>query len=164
MERIIMDNYGVGQRKAKFLARQETALLMSKFHEQRYKEIGVTKYIWSTSNDGDRVRDDHKVLNNKVFFVTDADDETVDKFYSTSELFVLPSINEAEAFGIVQLEAMSRGLPVINTNLKSGVPFVSLDCVTVFTVNPMNVVELKNSILSCSLLDNSSWIFFSIFD
>jgi rhamnosyl/mannosyltransferase len=86
-------------------------------------------------------------LNNKVFFVTDADDETVDKFYSTSELFVLPSINEAEAFGIVQLEAMSRGLPVINTNLKSGVPFVSLDGVTGFTVNPMNVVELKNSIL-----------------
>jgi glycosyltransferase involved in cell wall biosynthesis len=85
-------------------------------------------------------------MQKKVSFVTDADDDTVDKFYMTSDLFVLPSINEAEAFGIVQLEAMSRGLPVINTNLKSGVPFVSLDGLTGFTVNPMNVIELKNSI------------------
>jgi len=65
MERMIMDNYGVGQRKAKFLARQETALLMSKFHEQRYKEVGVTKYKWSTSGD-ERVRHDHKILNGKI--------------------------------------------------------------------------------------------------
>lgn len=62
----IQQNYGVSQRKAAFLARQETKLLMSKFHEARYRSIGSTKYIWSTSND-ERVRLDHKLLNNKIF-------------------------------------------------------------------------------------------------
>lgn len=60
------DNYGVATRKAKFLARQETALLMSKFQETRYKDMGITKYRWSTAHD-ERVRKDHKELNGKIF-------------------------------------------------------------------------------------------------
>lgn len=59
-------NYGVSQRKAEFLARQETSLLLSKFRENRYAEIGITSYRWSTSHD-ERVRHDHRELNNKVF-------------------------------------------------------------------------------------------------
>lgn len=62
----IQHNYGVSQRKAEFLARQETSLLMSKFHEVRYKDIGIQKYKWSTSHDA-RVRKDHAELNGKVF-------------------------------------------------------------------------------------------------
>ena len=66
LERMIRDSYGVSQRKAEFLARQETSLLMSKFRETRYGEIGVNKYRWSTSHD-ERVRSDHRHLNGKVF-------------------------------------------------------------------------------------------------
>lgn len=62
----ITDNYGVSQRKAEFLARQETSLLMSKFHEVRYKDIGIDKYKWSTSHDK-RVRHDHAELNGEIF-------------------------------------------------------------------------------------------------
>lgn len=62
---------GVSQRKAKFLARQETSLLVSKYREFRYKDIGVTMYKWSTSHD-ERVRHnpkggDHKILDQKIF-------------------------------------------------------------------------------------------------
>ena len=64
-----------------------------------------------------------------------------------SDLLVLPPINEAEAFGVVQLEALSYGLPVINTNLRSGVPFVSLNDLTGYTVEPSNSDELKNAIV-----------------
>lgn len=64
--KIIQQNYGVSQRKAEFLARQETSNLMAKFRESRYGEIGVRKYRWSTSHD-ERVRSDHKHLNGKVF-------------------------------------------------------------------------------------------------
>lgn len=42
----IQASYGVSQRKAKFLARQETALLMAKFKQVRYEEAGSEGYIW----------------------------------------------------------------------------------------------------------------------
>lgn len=85
-------------------------------------------------------------LNNAVTFLKGISNEALKKVYQTADLFVLPSINEAEAFGVVQLEAMSNALPVINTNLKSGVPFVSLDGVSGITVQPKNSAAIKDAI------------------
>jgi SPP1 gp7 family putative phage head morphogenesis protein len=42
----IQRSYGVSHNKAKFLARQETSLLMTKFQETRYTEAGVLEYRW----------------------------------------------------------------------------------------------------------------------
>lgn len=44
--REIQKSYGVSARKAKFLARQETGLLMAKFKEARYQEAGIDEYHW----------------------------------------------------------------------------------------------------------------------
>ncbi len=66
MARIIETSYGVSKRKAAFLAEQETSLLVSKFREQRYREIGSPSYTWSTSRD-ERVRPDHRALDGKIF-------------------------------------------------------------------------------------------------
>lgn len=44
-------------------------------------------------------------------------DESVGGFYSLLDVFVLPSINNTEAFGMVQVEAMYCGTPVVATNL-----------------------------------------------
>lgn len=85
-------------------------------------------------------------ISHKVTFNSNANDEQLLKFYKEADLFVLPSINEAEAFGVVQLEAMANALPIINTNLESGVPFVSLNNYSGFTVEPKNVDELKIAI------------------
>lgn len=62
----IEENYQVGRNKAKFLARQETALLMSKLQETRYRDMGITRYRWSTGHDT-RVRHDHNLLNGNVY-------------------------------------------------------------------------------------------------
>ncbi|MBL7150388.1 glycosyltransferase family 4 protein [Candidatus Microgenomates bacterium] len=43
--------------------------------------------------------------------------EKMGKFYQIIDILVLPSINKTEAFGIVQVEAMLWGVPVIATNL-----------------------------------------------
>lgn len=82
----------------------------------------------------------------KVIFYRNISDAELSDLYQDSDLFVLPSINEAEAFGVVQLEAMSNALPVINTSLDSGVPFVSLNDYSGLTVKPKDVEELKSAI------------------
>ncbi len=90
-------------------------------------------------------------LENKITFWTNASDDDLMQFYKEAHLFILPSINEAEAFGVVQLEALGAGVPVINTRLKSGVPYVSLDGITGLTVTPGNsdeLAEAANKILS----------------
>lgn len=38
-------------------------------------------------------------------------------FYASMDVFALPSINSLEAFGIVQIEAMLAGVPVVVTDL-----------------------------------------------
>lgn len=63
----IKANYNVSLNKAKFLARQETSLLVATYRENRFKSIGCKRYKWSTSGDV-RVRDSHKALNGKIFF------------------------------------------------------------------------------------------------
>lgn len=43
----IRKSYGVSENKAKFLARQETSLLMAKFKQVRYQDAGVKRYRWA---------------------------------------------------------------------------------------------------------------------
>jgi glycosyltransferase involved in cell wall biosynthesis len=57
-------------------------------------------------------------------------------WYSASDFLVMPSTHITEGFGIVQIEAMASGRPVINTNLPTGVPEVSLHEVSGLTVEP----------------------------
>lgn len=64
--KIIQKSYGASKSKAKFLARQETSLLLATMKKSRYQEAGIQKYKWSTSHD-ERVRKDHKHLDNNIF-------------------------------------------------------------------------------------------------
>lgn len=42
----LVKNYGLSQNKAKFIARQESKLLMASFKEARYASAGVYEYTW----------------------------------------------------------------------------------------------------------------------
>lgn len=52
-----------------------------------------------------------------VEFLGRLSDEDLIKFYSSISVFVLPSINSLEAFGLVQIEAMLCNTPVVASNL-----------------------------------------------
>lgn len=62
---IIQKNNMVSENKAKFLARQETSLLTSKYRQERYTAIGSRSYKWRIR--GFNTRPDHRQLNNTVF-------------------------------------------------------------------------------------------------
>lgn len=67
-------------------------------------------------------------------------------FFKNAYSFILPSISKNENFGIVQLEAMIHSLPIITTNLKSGVPLVGIPNKTTLLVPPKDSLALKAKI------------------
>ncbi|MBU4266634.1 MAG: glycosyltransferase [Candidatus Altiarchaeales archaeon] len=77
-----------------------------------------------------------------VRFIVPEDDE-IPLLYSCCDVFVLPSVTRAEAFGITLLEAMASGKPTITTNM-SGMPSVVGD--TGILVKPKDSKELSKAI------------------
>lgn len=86
-------------------------------------------------------------LQDKVVLLGEISDKKYkNEIFEACDIFILPSIQRTESFAIVQLEAMRHGKPVINTNLGTGVNFVSIDKETGLTVEPKNVAQLTEAI------------------
>ncbi|MDR2649971.1 MAG: glycosyltransferase [Clostridiales bacterium] len=84
-------------------------------------------------------------ITDRVVFRGEVSDDELGEAFNQCDVFVLPSVAKSEAFGLVQIEAMARGKPVINTKLNSGVPYVSLNGVTGLTVPPGDVNALASA-------------------
>lgn len=90
-------------------------------------------------------------LANRVHLIGNATDEELVAYYDRADVFVLPSINRTESFGITQLEAMSRGTPVVCTEVGTGTTFINQNGETGLVVPPGDsaaLAEAVNRILS----------------
>lgn len=90
--------------------------------------------------------DENNLKNQVILLGAVSDKKQKEIYYQACDIFVLSSIQTSESFGIVQLEAMKYSKPVINTNLGTGVNYVSIDKETGLTVEPENVEQLTNAI------------------
>jgi rhamnosyl/mannosyltransferase len=106
--------------------------------------------IPSTRNDPQRKLLEKRVeelnLKNKVFFIDGVQGDDLIKFYQTCKLFVLPSIFKSEAFGIVLIEAMACGKPLISTELGTGTSYVNKNKTTGYVVKPKDSKVIARAI------------------
>jgi glycosyltransferase involved in cell wall biosynthesis len=87
-----------------------------------------------------------KGLADRIEFLGQLPDRDLVAYYHACDLFVLPSITNAEMFGVVQLEAMACRKPVISTDLPTGVSWVNQHGRTGYVVPPGNIGELAKAI------------------
>lgn len=79
-------------------------------------------------------------------FIPDAE---VHACFGAADIFVLPSIMKTEAFGIVQIEAMSCGTPVVATRIpESGVSWVNEEGISGLNAEPADARSLADAILA----------------
>jgi rhamnosyl/mannosyltransferase len=90
----------------------------------------------------------------RVRFAGSVGDEELTALYHACDVFVLPSVTRAEAFGMVQIEAMACGKPVVSTSVPSGVPWVNQHQKTGLIVPPADADALAGAI-RCLLGDPS---------
>ena len=64
------EQIGMSQRRAKFIAVDQSGTLFGQMTAQRHQNMGVMKFKWRTSKD-ERVRDSHVILEDKIFSYDD---------------------------------------------------------------------------------------------
>jgi rhamnosyl/mannosyltransferase len=82
----------------------------------------------------------------RVEFRGGTDRDEVKAYLHAADVVVVPSVTAAEAFGLVQIEAMAAGRPVINTSLPTAVPHIVRHGREGLTVPPGDVQLLGDAI------------------
>lgn len=85
-------------------------------------------------------------LQDRVIFAGRISDRDLPAYYHAADVFALSSHLRAEAFGIVLLEAMAAGLPLVTTELHTGTSVVNQHGRTGFVVSPGSASNLGRAL------------------
>lgn len=92
---------------------------------------------------------DMQRINHKVKLLDEIPQEDLAAWYTACDVFCLPSVMKSEAFGIVQIEAMSLGKPVVATRIDgSGTAWVNKHGVSGLNVEPRDARALAEAIVA----------------
>lgn len=95
-------------------------------------------------------------LCDKVILLGNIPDDELGAYYEACDLFCMSSVERSEAFGMVQIEAMSFGKPVVATKIEgSGVDWVNSDQITGLNVEIKNPHAIADAIIK--ILENSEF-------
>jgi glycosyltransferase involved in cell wall biosynthesis len=112
--------------------------------------VGHRFEVWIVGEGPERARLERMIhslgVADRVRLLGSAPKAKLASFMCTADVFVLPSVTNAETFGIAQLEAMAAGRPIINTWLDTAVPRVARHGIEAITVPPGNHVRLAEAI------------------
>ncbi|MFA6551734.1 MAG: glycosyltransferase family 4 protein [Patescibacteria group bacterium] len=100
--------------------------------------------------EGDRRQNYEKLaeelkIEKDVIFAGSVSDEELVNYYNLADIFVLPSVDKSEAFGIVLIEAMACGVPVMASDLP-GVRSVFQNGAQGITVAPGSARHLQKKL------------------
>jgi rhamnosyl/mannosyltransferase len=93
-----------------------------------------------------RARARERGVVNRVHFLGLIAEHDLPGYYQACDVFCLPANSPAEAFGIVQVEAMASGKPVVSTQLNNGVSYVNVHGQTGLLVPPNDAPALAGAI------------------
>lgn len=85
-------------------------------------------------------------ITTRVRFMDPLPDDLYPSIYHCADLFALPSVGRTEAFGIVGLEAIAAGVPLITTELGTGTSYYNRNGITGLVVEAGNVENLSEGI------------------
>ncbi len=85
-------------------------------------------------------------IDHQVEFAMGVEDADLPAYFAACDVFVLPASERSEAFGVVQLEAMAAGKPVVCTEIETGTSFVNVDGETGFVVPARDAHALASAI------------------
>ena len=66
VSKMLQTEYGIMERKAKFLAQNETSIMIAELKKATYTQMGFEEFIWNTILDS-RERPLHRQLHGKIF-------------------------------------------------------------------------------------------------
>lgn len=87
-------------------------------------------------------------LADRVVFLGDVADADLPAYYAAADVFVLPACERSEAFGLVQVEALASGTPIVSTELGTGTSYVNQDGVTGCVVPAADATALASALKS----------------
>jgi glycosyltransferase involved in cell wall biosynthesis len=115
---------------------------------QAMPRIEADLLIVGTGPEEDNIKNQSRLFkaSERVHLIGNVSDDDLPAYYYAADVFCLPSHLRSEAYGLVQLEAMACGLPVVSCRIKTGVPFVNRDGETGLIVSPASPGKLAEAI------------------